>query len=152
MSVEISNESHHSIDLELMRDFAQHAIKSLDLHPGVELGISFIDEGPMSDLHIKWMDEPGPTDVLSFPMDELRPGSSADPEGEGILGDIVVCPEVAAQQADIAGHRPIDEIIWLVSHGLLHLVGFDHVEPEEEREMFALQRQIVDNFKATRSY
>lgn len=147
MSIELSNESAEEVNLELVRGLAEHAIEALQLHPGVELGITFVDEEPMTKLHLKWMDEPGPTDVLSFPMDELRPGSLADPEAEGILGDIVVCPQVAAQQAAIAGHRPIDEVLWLVAHGILHLVGFDHAEPDEEREMFALQRQIVDGFK-----
>lgn len=152
MSVEVTNESTHDLNLELVRELAEHAMHTLELHPEAELGINFIDVEPMTELHMKWMDEPGPTDVLSFPMDELRPGSSTDPEGEGILGDIVVCPEVASQQAEMAGHRPIDEILWLVAHGVLHLVGFDHAEPQEEKEMFGLQRQIIDNFKATRSY
>lgn len=152
MSVEVTNESTFELELDLVRELAEHAIGTLELHPAVELGITFIDVEPMTELHIKWMDEPGPTDVLSFPMDELRPGSATDPEGEGILGDIVVCPEVASQQADVAGHRPIDEILWLVAHGILHLVGFDHAEPDEEREMFALQRKIVDTFKSKRVY
>ena len=152
MSVEVTNESGFEVEMALVRELAEHAIRSLELHPAVELGITFIDVEPMTELHVKWMDEPGPTDVLSFPMDELRPGSSSDPEGDGVLGDIVVCPEVARQQAEIAGHRPIDEILWLVAHGILHLVGFDHAEPEEERQMFGLQHQIIDSFKAIRSY
>ena len=147
MSIEVSNESEVEVDLDAVRGLAMFAVRSLDLHPAVELGINFIDEEPMTELHIKWMDEPGPTDVLSFPIDELRPGSSQDPEGDGILGDIVVCPTVASNQADLAGHSMMDEILWLVAHGILHLVGFDHAEPEEEREMFALQRKIVDDYK-----
>lgn len=152
MSIEVTNESSHQVDLDLIRQLAEHAIRRLELHPGVELGVTFIDVEPMTELHVKWMDEPGPTDVLSFPMDELRPGSSSDPEGEGILGDIVVCPEVASQQADLAGHRLVDEILWLVAHGILHLVGFDHAEPDEEKEMFTLQRQIIDSFRESRKY
>jgi probable rRNA maturation factor len=92
------------------------------------------------------MDEPGPTDVLSFPMDELRPGSDLLPSPEGILGDIVVCPQVAAEQALKAGHSTMDEILLLVTHGMLHLVGFDHAEPEEEKEMFGLQKQFLLSF------
>jgi probable rRNA maturation factor len=102
----------------------------------------------MTELHIKWMDEPGPTDVLSFPMDELRPGSDENPAIEGVLGDIVVCPQVAGKQALAAGHETINEILLLVTHGMLHLVGFDHAEPEEEAEMFSLQKQLLADFFA----
>jgi probable rRNA maturation factor len=125
---------------------AIHVRDELKLHPQVDVGIIFVDEEPMTELHIKWMDEPGPTDVLSFPMDELRPGSDLVPSPEGVLGDIVVCPQVAAEQAVKAGHGTIDEILLLVTHGMLHLVGFDHAEPEEEKEMFGLQKQFLASF------
>ena len=152
MSIELSNESEVEVDLDRVQALAIHVRDELKLHPQVDVGIIFVDEEPMTELHIKWMDEPGPTDVLSFPMDELRPGSDLVPSPEGVLGDIVVCPQVAAEQAVKAGHGTIDEILLLVTHGMLHLVGFDHAEPEEEREMFGLQRQIIDTFKSKRAY
>ena len=95
---------------------------------------------------MQWMDEPGPTDVLSFPMDELRPGTQEQPTPPGLLGDIVLCPQVAETQAQAAGHTTVDELILLTTHGLLHLLGFDHAEPEEEREMFGLQRDLMAAF------
>lgn len=146
MSIELSNESEVVIDLDRVQALAIHVRDELKLHPQVDVGVIFVDEEPMTELHIKWMDEPGPTDVLSFPMDELRPGSDLMPSPEGILGDIVVCPQVAAEQAAKAGHETIDEILLLVTHGMLHLVGFDHAEPEEEREMFGLQKQFLTSF------
>ena len=100
----------------------------------------------MSELHVTWMDESGPTDVLSFPMDELRPGREDQPLPEGMLGDIVLCPSVAATQAQAAGHSTLHELHILTVHGLLHLLGFDHAEPEEEKEMFGLQGEIVSSF------
>jgi probable rRNA maturation factor len=100
----------------------------------------------MEQLHVQWMDEPGPTDVLSFPMDELRPGTEDRPTPAGLLGDIVVCPQVAAEQAVTAGHSTMEEILLLTAHGILHLLGFDHAEPDEEREMFGLQRDILIGF------
>jgi probable rRNA maturation factor len=100
----------------------------------------------MEQLHVQWMDEPGPTDVLSFPMDELRPGTDDAPTPAGLLGDIVVCPQVAEAQAKTAGHSVLDEIELLTAHGLLHLLGFDHAEPEDEREMFGVQRDILVGF------
>ena len=96
------------------------------------------------------MDEPGPTDVLSFPMDELRPGREGEPSPAGLLGDVVLCPEVAARQARDAGHSTEEELLLLTTHGILHLLGYDHAEPEEEKEMFALQRQLLLTFLARR--
>ena len=104
----------------------------------------------MADLHVQWMDEPGPTDVLSFPMDELRPGRDGDVTPAGTLGDIVLCPEVAVTQAKAAGHSTTEELLLLTTHGILHLLGYDHAEPEEEKEMFALQRRLLLTFLASR--
>lgn len=146
MSIELSNESEIELDLDRVQSLAIHVRDELKLHPQVDIGVIFVDEAAMTELHIKWMDEPGPTDVLSFPMDELRPGSDLLPSPEGILGDIVVCPQVAAEQALKAGHSTMEEILLLVTHGMLHLVGFDHAEPEEEKEMFGLQKQFLASF------
>ena len=146
MSIEISNESAIEVDTDRVQALATHVREGLKLHPMVDVGIVFVDEAPMTELHIRWMDEPGPTDVLSFPMDELRPGSEEVPSPEGVLGDIVVCPQVAIKQAEVAGHPVINEILMLVTHGMLHLVGFDHAEPEEEKEMFGLQAELLKAF------
>jgi probable rRNA maturation factor len=146
MTVEVVNESEVEVDLVQTRQITEFAITALKLHPAVDVAITFIDEAPMTELHLKWMDEPGPTDVLSFPMDELRPGSIADSETNGVLGDIVVCPQVANAQAQLAGHSMMHEVLVLVTHGMLHLVGFDHAEPDEEKEMFGLQAQIISDF------
>jgi probable rRNA maturation factor len=146
MSIEISNETAIEVDTDSVLRLANFVRDELKLHPAIDLGIIFVDEDPMAELHVKWMDEPGPTDVLSFPMDELRPGSDLLPSPEGVLGDIVVCPQVAMRQAETAGHPMMNEVLLLVTHGMLHLVGFDHAEPEEEREMFGLQRELLEKF------
>ena len=104
----------------------------------------------MEQLHVRWMDEPGPTDVLSFPMDELRPGTEDEPTPAGLLGDIVLCPQVAEEQAKTAGHSSTDEMLLLTCHGILHLLGFDHAEPDEKAEMFGLQGEILTAFAAQR--
>ena len=146
MTIEITNESELEVDLTRVQSLAEHVRDALRLHPLVDVGVIFVDEAPMTDLHVRWMDEPGPTDVLSFPMDELRPGSEEMLSAEGVLGDVVICPQVARRQAEIAGHEEINEILMLLTHGMLHLVGFDHAEPEEEKEMFALQKELLDSF------
>jgi probable rRNA maturation factor len=116
---------------------------------GAELNILFIDPGPMAELHKRWLDLEGPTDVMSFPMDELRPGTEDDP-AEGVLGDICICPQVAQAQAQEAGHSAAEEMLMLATHGMLHLLGYDHAEPEEREEMFSLQRRLLLTFLATR--
>ena len=146
MTIEITNESELEVDLTRVQSLAEHVREALRLHPLVDVGVIFVDEAPMTDLHVRWMDEPGPTDVLSFPMDELRPGSEEILSAEGVLGDVVICPQVARRQAEVAGHEDINEILMLLTHGMLHLVGFDHAEPEEEKEMFALQKELLDSF------
>ena len=99
---------------------------------------------------MRWLDLEGPTDVMSFPMDELRPGTAEHPTASGTLGDICICPQVAEKQAREAGHSTAEEMLFLATHGMLHLMGYDHAEPEEKEEMFALQRQLLLSFLAQR--
>ena len=148
MTVEINNESGSEADSTGLVRLAEFALSSLRIHPQAELSILLVDPDTMSAYHEKYMGEPGPTDVLSFPMDELRPGTEEEPTPAGLLGDIVVCPQVAIAQAQEAGHSALEELQLLTCHGLLHLLGFDHAEPDEEREMFGLQRELIAAFHA----
>ena len=149
MTIEINNESAIEVDETAILRLATYALDQLHVHPDAELAIVLVDEAAMEQLHVQWMDEPGPTDVLSFPMDELRPGTEDAPTPPGLLGDIVLCPQVAEVQAVSAGHSTLDELQLLTAHGVLHLLGFDHAEPDEEKEMFGLQRDILTGFAAT---
>ena len=115
-----------------------------------ELSLVLTDDASIRVLNRDWRGEDKATDVLSFPMDELRPGREGDVTPAGLLGDVVLCPEVAAQQAKVAGHSTIEEMLLLTTHGILHLLGYDHAEPEEEKEMFALQRKLLLTFLASR--
>ena len=144
MSVEVANESGTPVDEEALSALARFALDRLRMHPQSELSVLLVDEPAMEQLHIKWMDEPGPTDVLSFPMDELRPPRDDDDmPAPGLLGDVVLCPTVAERQGLAAGHGAEAELHLLATHGILHLLGYDHAEPAEEREMFGLQDEIV---------
>lgn len=143
MSIEINNESGVDVDEAGLQRLAVFALDFLHVHPDADLAIVLVDEAAMEQLHVQWMDEPGPTDVLSFPMDELRPGTEEEITPAGLLGDIVLCPQVAIEQAKAAGHSTQDELQLLTAHGILHLLGFDHAEPDEEKEMFGLQRDIL---------
>jgi len=146
VSIEVNNESVIGVDETALQRLATFALDFLYVHPDAELAILLVDEGAMEQLHLQWMDEPGPTDVLSFPMDELRPGSEESLTPAGLLGDIVICPQVAIAQAETAGHSSLDEMLLLTTHGVLHLLGFDHAEPGDEKEMFGIQREILAGF------
>lgn len=147
MTIEITNESGIAVDEAKLLRLADYALGELRVSRDADLAIILVDEGAMEALHVQWMDEPGPTDVLSFPMDELRPGTDDMPTPAGLLGDIVLCPQVAETQARDAKHSTLDELVMLTTHGLLHLLGFDHAEPDDEREMFTLQRELILGFE-----
>lgn len=150
MSIDVLNETDAVLgELELVA-ISRYVLEQMRVHPRAELCIRLVDEAAMETLHVQWMDLPGPTDVMSFPMDELRPGREGSEPQEGMLGDIVLCPSVAAKQAREAGHATEEELLLLTTHGILHLLGFDHAEPDEEKEMFELQRQLLLTFLATR--
>ncbi len=146
MSIEINNETTVPVEESALLRLAAFALDHLHVHPDAELAIILVDEAAMEQLHVQWMDEPGPTDVLSFPMDELRPGTEDAVSPDGLLGDIVLCPQVALVQAQAAAHSLQDELLMLTTHWLLHLLGFDHGEPEEEKEMFGIQQDILTGF------
>ncbi|MBA8816020.1 putative rRNA maturation factor [Microbacterium halimionae] len=150
MTIEINNESGFEVDESVFLRLMESNFAQLHVSPDADVAILLVDEGAMEALHVQWMDEPGPTDVLSFPMDELRPGTEEQPTAPGLLGDIVLCPQVAQTQAQAATppQSTQDELVMLTTHGLLHLLGFDHAEPAEEREMFGLQRELIATFAA----
>jgi probable rRNA maturation factor len=150
MSIEVNNESGTPVDENELVRLARFVLEAMRVHPQAELSLVLVDEPAMEALHIQWMDEPGPTDVLSFPMDELRPGRDDEEPEPGLLGDVVLCPTVADKQARTAGHSFEEELLLLTTHGILHLLGFDHAEPEEEKEMFGLQRKLLLTFLADR--
>jgi probable rRNA maturation factor len=146
VSIEVNNESTYDIDEAALQRLASYCLDAMRVHADAEIALVLVDEAAMEQLHVQWMGEPGPTDVLSFPMDELRPGNDDNITPAGVLGDVVLCPQVAEVQAEGAGHSTMDELLLLTTHGILHLLGFDHAEPEEEKEMFSLQRDLLIGF------
>lgn len=145
MSIEIINETEHTINEQQLLALADMVYQEMNIHPAAELSVMCIGPEPMEQLHLEWMDLSGPTDVMSFPMDELRPGEQGIPS-EGTLGDVVLCPQVAQKQAEQAGHSTADELLLLLTHGMLHLLGFDHEEPEDKAQMFELQDHLLASF------
>jgi len=143
MTVEINNESGVAVDEAGLVRLANFALEQLRIHPQAELSIVCVDEPTMESYHEKYLGEDGPTDVLSFPMDELRPPDDDEEPPEGLLGDIVLCPAVTGRQAAEHGRTADAEAEYLMVHGLLHLLGFDHAEPAEKAEMFGLKDTLL---------
>lgn len=151
--VEIANESGEDVDEHALLALARHVLKEMEVDPLAELSVLLVDTGTMERLHRRYMNEPGPTDVLAFPMDELPAGrNDEDPRPHPtLLGDVVLCPQVAAEQATTAGHGRDYELHLLCAHGVLHLLGYDHGDADQEKEMFAVQEQVLTSWQRRRS-
>ena len=141
MTIEVINTSGQLVPTSEINSLLTFALLELELNLECEINVSFVEDDYMTELHIKWMDEPGTTDVLSFPMD------MPETPGEAVtLGDIVISPVVAAEQAKAQGHSIEHEIYILVIHGLLHIIGYDHADKAEEKVMFDLQEKIIKDW------
>jgi len=148
MSIEVLNESGTALDADQLVGLSRFVLERMRVHPLAELCIKAVDEDTMAGLNEKWMGGDGPTDVLAFPMDEMRPGLVNEEPEEGILGDLMLCPPVAERQAVTAGHSTDAELELLTVHGILHLLGYDHAEPDEHAEMFGLQDELLAAWRA----
>ena len=147
MSIEVLNESGESLDVDHLVGLSRFVLDRMRVHPLAELCIKAVDEETIAGLNAQWMDKEGATDVLAFPMDELRPGLVNEEPEEGVLGDLVLCPEVAQRQGETAGHGRDAELELLTVHGILHLLGYDHAEPDEHRVMFGLQDDLLAQWR-----
>jgi probable rRNA maturation factor len=150
VSIDVNNETEYEVDEKALVDLSRFVLDALRIHSHAELSVILVDAKAMEQLHLQWMDEPGPTDVLSFPMDELRPTEEGEEPAPGLLGDVVLCPEVAEKQAAKAGRSTEEELHVLTVHGILHLLGYDHGDVEEERKMFTLQSRLFADWRAAR--
>jgi probable rRNA maturation factor len=148
MSIEVLNESGTDVDVRRLSALSRFVMEQMRVHPQAELCIKAVDEDTIAALNEQWMEKEGPTDVLAFPMDELRPGKVNEEPEEGVLGDLVLAPSVAERQGVEAGHGREAEIDLLTVHGILHLLGYDHAEPEEHAVMFGLQDELLEKWRS----
>jgi probable rRNA maturation factor len=130
----VANRQSFPVDIGTLTRLAQATLRDEGVDRG-ELSVSFVGVDEIAELHERYMGEPGPTDVLSFPMDETDPGSSPGGDQPRLIGDVVICPEYAAQ----SGIDLPTEIRLLLVHGILHLLGYDHDEDADRAEMWARQ-------------
>jgi len=147
VTIEVIDESGHALDVQGLSTLSRFVMDRMRVHPQAELCIKAVDEATIAELNEKWMEKEGPTDVLAFPMDELRPGMVNEVPEEGVLGDLVLCASVASRQAVEAKHSTADELQLLTVHGILHLLGYDHADPEEHAEMFGLQGTLLTQWQ-----
>ena len=153
MTIEVANESGVDVDVFTLEKLARHVLDEMGVNPLVELSIRLVTVDTMTAYHERFMNEPGPTDVLAFPMDELHDQRDDGDDNDApptLLGDVVLCPRVADAQAQQAGHSTEDELHLLCTHGVLHLLGYDHGDETEEREMFGVQTRLLDSWAAAR--
>ncbi|MEX0592381.1 MAG: rRNA maturation RNase YbeY [Nitriliruptoraceae bacterium] len=141
----IANEQDVEVDEATLVRLARHVLAQQRVPDDMEVSVLLVDEATMAELNEAHLGQPGPTDVLAFPIDE--PGEAVA-GGPAVLGDVVLCPAYVEVQAAEHGKSLADELAMLTVHGLLHLLGMDHAEPEEEREMFGLTEKLLATFGA----
>jgi probable rRNA maturation factor len=153
-------QSDAPVDVDRWVTLARHVLMAEGVRGDVELSLLFVDEPTIAELNARFMEADGPTDVLAFPIDDPVLGgrwpdaSTSGPDREDpepgdmplLLGDVVVCPAVAERQAPEHAGSYDDELALLVVHGVLHVLGHDHAEPEETAVMQARERALLDEF------
>ena len=147
MAVFLADEQGVPVDADDLVALARHVLRQRRVPDDMELALLLVDETTIAGLNAQHMGKDGPTDVLAFPID--APGESP-PDAPAILGDVVLCPAVAHEQASGFGRTPDDEVRLLAVHGILHLLGMDHADPEEERAMFGLTDELLASYAAQR--
>ncbi|UYM05741.1 rRNA maturation RNase YbeY [Solicola gregarius] len=147
MNVDVLDESGTDVEVARLARLSRFVMSEMRLHPATEMSIRLVDTDTIATMNHQWMGHEGPTDVLSFPLDELTPGRDDAPAPQGYLGDIALCVAYAATQAPQNGNTTLQEVELLTVHGILHLLGYDHAEPEEHREMFGLQAELLGRWR-----
>ena len=144
MGVFVADEQTHPVDRDRLLRLASYVLRDQRVPEAMEVSLLFVDRASIAELNAHHMGSDGPTDVLAFPID--MPGETRAGE-PSILGDVVLCPEIAATQAEQRGLSTDSEIELLVVHGLLHLLGHDHADPDERSRMFGLTDRLLDEFR-----
>lgn len=148
MAVYLADEQSLDVDTDDLLALARHVMAERDVPSDMELALLLVDRDTIAALNQEHLDKQGPTDVLAFPIDE--PGETP-PGVPSILGDVVLCPAVAHDQAHEFGRTPHDEVRLLTVHGILHLLGMDHATPADEAEMFGLTGDLLASYATARS-
>lgn len=153
MSVFLADEQTEQVGLDELRALAESVLRHEGYPEQAEVTILLVSESEMASYNQKFLDREGPTDVLAFPLEELRPGRVPDHDRRGpplMLGDVIVAPSYVRRQAAELGVTFEDEMALMVTHGILHLLGYDHVEDDDAEQMESKERELLAKVGRTR--
>ena len=148
--IEVDNSSDFSIDEVNVKIYITQMLKFLKVNTKSNVSVLFVNEDEMTKQHVRWMNEPGPTDVMSFPMDDILLQDFKLRKKQAILGDIIICPAVALKDSKEQGLNPAYHLVFLLAHGILHLLGQDHQEDSQRIVMQKREQGIMDFLKKTK--
>jgi probable rRNA maturation factor len=148
--IDVDNSSNFSIDEVSVKNYAKQMLQILKVNTKSDVSILFVNEDEMAKQHVRWMNESGPTDVMSFPMDDIVLQDSKLRKKQAILGDIIICPGVALKDAKEQGINPAYHLVFLLTHGVLHLLGQDHQEASQRVVMQKREQGIMNSLRITK--
>ena len=150
--IDVSNLSSINIDEKSVIHYVNQMLKFLKVNPKSDVSILFVDEDEMTKQHVRWMNEDGPTDVMSFPMDNVLLKNSKSLKKQATLGDIIICPRVALKDARKQSINPAYHLVFLLAHGILHLLGLDHQEKSQRGLMQRMEQGIMDSLRTVKKH
>jgi probable rRNA maturation factor len=148
--IDVDNSSNFSIDEVNVKNYVNQMLQILKVNTKSDVSILFVNEDEMTKQHVRWMNEPGPTDVMSFPMDDIVLQDSKLRKKQAILGDIIICPGVALKDSKKQGINPAYHLVFLLAHGILHLLGQDHQEASQRVVMQKREQGIMNSLRITK--
>ena len=148
--IDVDNSSNFLIDEVNVKRYITQMLKFLKVNTKSDVSVLFVNEDEMTKQHVRWMNEPGPTDVMSFPMDDILLQNSKLRKKQAILGDIIICPAVVLKDSKEQGLNPAYRLVFLLAHGILHLLGQDHQEDSQRNVMQKREQGIMDFLKKTK--
>jgi probable rRNA maturation factor len=148
--IDVDNSSNFSIDEVNVKNYVKQMLQILKVNTKSDVSILFVNEDEMTKQHVRWMNEPGPTDVMSFPMDDIVLQDSKLRKKQAILGDIIICPGVALKDSKKQGINPAYHLVFLLTHGILHLLGQDHQEASQRVVMQKREQGIMNSLRITK--
>ena len=148
--IDVDNSSNFSIDKVSVKNYTKQMLQILKVNTKSDVSILFVNEDEMTKQHVRWMNESGPTDVMSFPMDDIVLQDSKLRKKQAILGDIIICPAVALKDAKEQGINPAYHLVFLLTHGVLHLLGQDHQEASQRVVMQKREQGIMNSLRITK--
>jgi probable rRNA maturation factor len=150
--IDVSNSSSINIDEKSVIRYVNQMLKFLKVNPKSDVSILFVDEDEMTKQHVRWMNEDGPTDVMSFPMDNVLLKNSKSLKKQATLGDIIICPSVALKDARKQSINPAYHLVFLLAHGILHLLGLDHQEKSQRGVMQKKEQGIMNSLRTVKKH